>query len=389
MRVIHVIGSIAKTQGGPSRSVPIQIASLVKLGVACDLVVQGEEASLTDEGRLLSAQGVRIIRVPRPSFASVLFPHADTVRLLGRLFLDYDLVHIHGIWLPLCHAAASAARQVGRPVITAPHGMLHPWAMGRKWLKKRIAWLVYQRRDLERSVLLQATASEEAEHIQRLGFRVPVAVVMHGIAFPMPGVSLRKRPHRQLLFLARIYPGKGLEDLLHALAILRRERAHEGWRLVVAGYGTGGYVKGLKELTSQLGLDDVVSFVGPVGGQKKWDLIGSSDVLVLPSHSENFGMVVAEALAAGVPVITTHGTPWSDLRRFRCGWWVPIGVKPLSDVLGKVVVMPRSTLARMGKRGRRFIRTHYSSDVLGRRMRGVYRWVLRGGPKPSCVRVVR
>ena len=389
MRAMHVLGAVVEASGGPSRSVPLQMMALLRAGVECDLVAQSVPGALTHEARMLPRSGARIIRVNQFSLSGGLLPFSGQTVTLMRLFADYDLVHIHGIWLPICHAAVTAAREVGKPVVVAPRGMLEPWALGHKWLKKRIAWVAYQRRDLAGAALLQATAQSEAQEIRRLGIRTPVAIVPNGMALP-PILSKRRTSRgRRILFLSRIHPKKGLENLLNAVAANRGLLNARGWKLVVAGYDEGGYVKHLEEIRHRLGLEPLVTFRGPVEGAAKWRLYRASDLFVLPSYSENFGMVVAEALACGLPVITTRGTPWSELQKYGCGWWVPVGVKPLAVALGRALVLPRSTLAKMGARGRQLVKRRYSWDILGQRMRDAYGWVLHGGPKPSCVQVVR
>ena len=389
MKVIHVAPSVGRSQGGPSRAVPLQILSLIRAGVKCDLVTQIENDIPTEEACLLTRRGVRIYQMPRHTITSILFPYSSKVKSLARMISDYDLVHIHGLWLPCCHAASNAAFQIALPVVVSPDGMLHPWALDRRWLKKRLAWFAYQRRDIARASLVHATADMEAEYIRKLCIRAPVAVVPNGTTIPAVVSHAWKSKSRQMLFLSRICTGKGLEDFLGVMAGHKALLASHEWKLVIAGYGEGGYLKSLKDLSSRLGLNDMVTFRGPVEGSAKWNLYRSSELFVLPSVSENFGMVVAEALACGVPVLTTRGTPWADVERYRCGWWVDVGAASLSDTLRRIVVLPRSILARMGSRGRELVRTRYSGDRLGRSLKAVYSWILHGGRKPSCVQLIR
>jgi len=126
-------------------------------------------------------------------------------------------------------------------------------------------------------------------------------------------------------------------------------------------------------------------YVGPVAGEAKWNLYRDADLFVLPSHSENFGLVVAEALACGVPVITTRGTPWEDLVTHRCGWWTEIGVEPLANALREALRLSDEERQHMGRRGRKLVEENYTWPAAAKKMVAVYRWMLGEGQKPECV----
>jgi len=133
------------------------------------------------------------------------------------------------------------------------------------------------------------------------------------------------------------------------------------------------------------GLVDIFDFTGSVSDQDKWQLYNSADLFVLPSHTENFGIVIAEALATGVPVITTKGTPWAELEAHDCGWWIDIGVDPLVRALTEAMNLPPEERYAMGRRGRQLVELNYSWDTIGKEMLAVYEWVLGGGGAPGCV----
>jgi glycosyltransferase involved in cell wall biosynthesis len=122
-----------------------------------------------------------------------------------------------------------------------------------------------------------------------------------------------------------------------------------------------------------------------MGDDQKWALLRGADLFVLPSFTENFGVAAAEALACGVPVITTKGTPWEELRTRQCGWWVDIGVEPLVAALREATELSDQERYEMGQRGRRLVEEKYSWPKIGRDMMAVYQWVLGQGPKPECV----
>jgi glycosyltransferase involved in cell wall biosynthesis len=155
--------------------------------------------------------------------------------------------------------------------------------------------------------------------------------------------------------------------------------------VVVAGGDEAGH---LAEIKAEIGKQKVESdfeFVGEVGNEKKWDLYRSADLFVLPSHSENFGIVVAEALACGVPVIATQGTPWEDLVTQHCGWWPAVGSGSLAEALRAALARTDEERQAMGCRGRQLVEAKYSWPGVAAQMLSVYQWMLGGGQKPECI----
>ena len=147
--------------------------------------------------------------------------------------------------------------------------------------------------------------------------------------------------------------------------------------LVIAVPDEQGTLKALKEQVVRLGLEASVKFVGSVYGEEKWRMLRSADVFVLPSRSENFGIVVAEALACGMPVICTKGAPWQELEG-RAGWWVDVGVEPLAEALREALSLTDEERRIMGENGRRLVELKYRWESVAERMAAVYSGCLRG-----------
>ena len=158
-----------------------------------------------------------------------------------------------------------------------------------------------------------------------------------------------------------------------------------GWELLITGPDECGHLAQARSLVHRLSLEEKVRFRGEVWGDPKLELFFSSDLFVLPSFSENFGLVIAEALACGVPVITTRATPWKDLEDYRCGWWIEVGVDPLIYALKSALAMPRRQLQEMGRRGYALVKRKYDWDRIGEQMVEVYQWILARGDVPDCV----
>lgn len=295
-----------------------------------------------------------------------------------------QIIQSHGLWTQPNHAAARAARDLGLPLVVSVHGMLEPWAWRHRAWKKRPIWWLWQRRALIEAAVIRVTARQEAEGVRARGLANPIAVIPNGVELPPEaGVILARTGsgERTALFLSRIHPVKGLLDLVQAWDKLRPA----GWRVLVAGPDEENHRAVVDQAISERRLEGHFEFLGPVGDERKWEVFGQADLFVLPTKSENFGIAIAEALAAGVPVITTKAAPWQELESHRCGWWVDVGVEPLAAALREATAASPDVLREMGLRGRELVRERYSWPKIAEDMKAVYEWVLGRGPRPGCV----
>lgn len=366
MKVLHVINELPKAAGTSVFCVEV-CDGLSRLGVETAIAVQRR-----NEEEYRSQAGIPVLTAAA-----------------GFNTLDFrpDVVHIHALWSPFLHRASVWARCVSVPIVHSPHGMLTPWALRAKWHKKMLALAAYQYWDLRQARLLHATAESEREDIRRVGLKRPVAVIPLGVHMPPLRTERPRRSERVALFVSRVHPKKGLLNLVAAWARVRPS----GWRMTVAGPDQDGHTAEVKALAERLGVLKDFQFVGPVYGCDKEALYANADLFVLPTFSENFGAVVVEALAHGCPVITTKGTPWSELcgttrslrgdseaavrnlgqdvcgsplggcaEVTRCGWWIDIGVEPLAAALSEAFSISDAARGAMGMNGRRLVESKYT-----------------------------
>jgi glycosyltransferase involved in cell wall biosynthesis len=297
-------------------------------------------------------------------------------------FANPDVLHDNGIWWPHNHRLAQMAQREGIARVVSTRGMLEPWAMNHKRWKKRLAWGLYQRRDLTRARWHHTTSDAEAGNVQRLALDVPVCVIPNGIDVPAldaavaPGTVNGRAAHRKTaLFLGRIYPVKGLPMLVEAWARVRPD----GWVLQIAGPDEAGHRAQVEKAVAAAGLNDVISFSGPLEGEAKRCAFLDADLFVLPTHSENFGTVVAEAMAHGLPVLTTTAAPWPVLRERGCGWWIDPTVDGIEHGLRDATRLDSATLHAMGSKGREFAVDNYGWEGIAKRFMSMYELVKAGG----------
>jgi glycosyltransferase involved in cell wall biosynthesis len=354
MRVLHTIDSLRLQTGGPARTVPALVSALAENGLEVDLWARELPEFFTTAAKVVLHTG-------------------SLERLLAVGGRRPDIVHDHGIWLRSNHDVCRLAAHYGIPRVVSPRGMLEPWALDHRRWKKKLAWWLYQRADLQRAAALHATAEAEAAQFRCLGLRSPITVIPNGIDVP----NLQRSPSseegcRTALFLSRVHPKKGLPLLVEAWARVRPA----GWRMKVVGPDENHHVAAVKTLVQQAGIADAWEFTAEVNDREKWASYKEADLFILPSHSENFGMVVAEALAAGVPVITTTGCPWAGVLQHGCGWWVEPAAVGLATALQDACSRAPDELLLMGQRGRRWMESDFGWNKVAQRMTALYQAVL-------------
>ncbi|SFR31329.1 Glycosyltransferase involved in cell wall bisynthesis [Robiginitalea myxolifaciens] len=379
MVITHVLSSIDNKGGGPSRSCTqlIEELSRIRPDYSIQLLTK-----ITDD----------------PFLNSFKNQNAEIYNLsydkLGRLedfkgvvnTIKSSIFHGHGIWQLPVHQMASYSRMNKIPYLISPRGMLEPWSLKQKRLKKNVALKLYQRLDLEKANCIHATSELEAKSIRKLGLNNPIAIIPNGIPlqYPISEFDKVENGRREILFLSRIHPKKGIENLIQAWSMIPESERKE-WKVNVVGNGQENYIKSLKNLVKENNLQSSIDFSPPIYGAKKQELFNRAEIFVLPTYTENFGIVVTESLASGTPVITTKGAPWHDLEIYNCGWWIDIGVLPLFKVLRESIKLPKEDLKSMGINGRKLIESKYDISITGNQMARLYEWLERDDPKPDFV----
>jgi glycosyltransferase involved in cell wall biosynthesis len=305
------------------------------------------------------------------------------VRAMRRNANQVDVVHNHGLWSMMNVAAGWVVPGRRAKLVVSPRGTLAPWALRRTRLLKTALWPL-QRRSLSNASLIHATSEMELSEVRALGFRAPVCVIPNGVDLPSLENRIPKAHPRTLLYLGRIHPKKGIDDLL--LAWKRIGASHPDWQLDIVGRGPEAYEKHLRDTAAEADIPRT-RFLGAVYGDEKAATYQRASLFVLPTHSENFGMVVAEALANECPAIVSRGAPWAMLETEGCGWWIERNIDSLAHTLDTAMKLPPEQLDLMGRKGRHWVEKEYDWDVLAAQMSDAYGWLFHGGPKPACIKL--
>ena len=287
-----------------------------------------------------------------------------------------DIAHFHVIWLPVMHKLCKWAKRNKVPVVWSPHGTLTPWAIKYHWWKKWPIWWLFQKRDLAYARLLHATAQSEVEDFRRMGLKNPACLAPLGVRIEDRVEHVeRVEGEKVLLFVSRVQKKKGLVNLVNAWTVLPQE-VKKGWKVRIVGPDQENHTAELVALCNERGVSQDFEFVGPKFGDELQREYAMADLFVLPTHSENFGSVVVEALAHGLPVITTKGAPWAEIETARCGWWIDIGVEPLISALQTALMLNDKERHEMGLRGRKLVKEKYTWAAVVKTMEQAYESVL-------------
>lgn len=281
-----------------------------------------------------------------------------------------DIVHLTSAYSSPVLPTLALAKIIGRPVVWSPRGAIQAtdqWADAPRKMLKRIFEAI-ARQIAPADMVLHVTAQSEAEATERRMPGLCLAIIPNSVSLP-PLVVTSEREWRpqgrlRLLFLSRVHKKKGLEVLLDSLTQLPPYV-----ELDIYGTGEQDYIAELKSKVRGLGLAERVRFKGHVDGDNKTAAFRNADLFVLPSYSENFGIVVAEALAHGVPTLTTYSTPWGRLAEQGCGDCIPLDERALMVAIEKLA---QADLKAMGLRGRAWMEEEFSQEKTGIAMLKLY-----------------
>jgi len=355
VRILHVIPSVSPLRGGPSKAVVEMVQALRQQGVDAAILTTNDHGPGVDPslptGRWIERHGVPLLAFPRwsPPLAPLReFAISPGLALwLRRHIHHYDLLHVHAIFSFPSTWSMLQARRSGVPYVVRTIGQLSPWSLRQSGARKRWMLRLVELRNLNGAAAIHFTTAAERDEAAGLGLTPAPLVLPLGvrttIAQPRDG-SKPAGPIR-FLFLSRLHPKKQLDRLMQALALMAMDQPAASWTLHIAGRGEPAYETELRSLAERLGIAARCQWLGQVTGVAKERELAAADWLVLPSAAENFGIAVAEALAAGTPVVVSPQVALAELvREAGAGLVCDSDPAELAGTLARALAGPSPTM---------------------------------------------
>lgn len=393
MRVLNLSNVAGKKRGGGVHEVVHAfLLGQLELNLDTHLWFPGFKEEEKELIRSLQVKDRRRVRALETTFS----PDFSFVKDRGKLRIEacgFDIIHQHGIWLPVSRISSYARKKGKSKLVVQPHGYLEPYALSMSRLKKRLSYSLFERTNLQLADVLVACSHDEYVNLREHFPSKDIAIIPNGIKRSFLESPLSENyfdnvmfnGKKNMLFLSRIHPLKGLERLLQAYSQVIHNHK-DSWNLIIAGIGEDAYIQKLKDISNNLGLNESVFFIGPVFGEEKVSVMSSADFFILPTFSENYGIVIAESLSRGVPVLTTKGAPWSLLSEKSCGFHVENNFNGIKEGLEQIFDLSHDEILDMGEQGLKIAKKHFSWESIVPKTRQLYDWLMdKSIPKPDFV----
>ena len=346
MRVLHVIPSVSERSGGPATAIIPMCRALMREGIEVLLVTTDAGLPGTN-GDVVEYKGVPA-RFFHSQWGESFKYSRPMASWLNANIRNFGIGHIHAVFNHSSVAAARACRNAGVPYVVRPLGTLDPWSMTQKSLRKRLFWQVSGKAMLQQAAAVHYTSEAEKlctegrmglNHGKVIALGIEPSTANDNVADHFPELARES----YVLVLSRLHPKKGLDVLIDAFQSLGQEFSR--WRLVLAGDGPSEYVSRLKNKVA----GDRIVFTGWLEGERKEAVLAGASLLVLPSHQENFGLCVMEALAHSVPVLVSPNVNLAtEIAANNAGWIATID----KDALAKRLAEALRDEEELSKRGR-------------------------------------
>lgn len=300
-----------------------------------------------------------------------------------------DIIHSQGIWMYNSKVALYGKRKLHTKTIITPRGMLDPWAIKNSHWKKIIAGRLFENENLKNADCIHALNYSEYESIRAYGLKNPVAIIPNGFNIPEKVEHDRNKEKKVLLFIGRIHPKKGIAELLDGLHIVKESNPEllDLWQVRIAGWDQLRHTDELKARCGEYGLNDVVTFIGPVLGKDKETELCKADAFVLTSFSEGLPMSVLEAWAYRLPVVMTDQCNLPDGFEDNAAIRVTTASQSIAEGLEQLFSMSDAERTAIGENGYELVKRDYTWDGIADKTIQLYQWLLKGGEKPEFVMV--
>jgi len=386
MKIINIIESLDDTYGGPAKSVPELCHYLNSLSIETEILsvkLEEKEANELVDKHNLKWLSFKYSFLKKLRISFELNNYLDNIAKKD----SETILNTHNQWNYIPYLAFQKKKKHNIPLIATIRGSIFLDKM-----QKKLAWYLFQKKMLNSCDVVHVTKKSDVMDLRNMGIKSKIVYVPNGInldefqnmsAKKFSKKNLELEDRKYILFLGRVHQSKGLDYLVNSW--IRLSSKYQNWDLLIVGpiYDKQYQNKILSKIES-FGLKERVNFKGMLKGELKVDAFNSSDLFVLPSYSENFGMSIAEAMAAKIPVITTHGTPWQEIEEYDAGWWVALNQENIDNAVAEALASGEDELKQKGLNGFELIKK-YEWKYQAKKMKEVYEWVLGGGEKLEFV----
>jgi glycosyltransferase involved in cell wall biosynthesis len=376
MKIIHVLENIDIKYGGLPMAVLMLVKYLDKLNIE-NVIITIKESN-NEYHPLIEQYNYNIKKAKLFGPKKVKYS-IELKRVLEREITKDTVIHIHSIWTYLSYLSYKKAFKYNIPFIVSTRGMLYEWCLKQSKFVKSIALNFFVKDMLNRANGIHITEVNEASALKQLGitnkniFCVPDGIEIKHKYDNFDNNILNtieyNKNKRYIMFLGRIVKNKGLHYLINSYKKLKNKYQNIEV-LVVGGIEDKNYFNSLEKV-------DGVKFLGQLDGLQKHTIFSISDLFVLPTYTENFGIAIAEAMSYKLPVITTTGTPWREIKEKDAGWWIELNQKNLDRALEEALNCDKECLKSKGENGYNIIK-NYTWDKQAIKMKEVYKKILKG-----------
>jgi len=374
MKIIHIIENLDNSYGGPAKSVPLLVKYLNKLDIENKIFTI--QIFDNEKNSVLDGSDIEVLKAPIEGIRKLRYS-SQLESMIAKEITKDTIIHVQTVWTYPTYIGYKIAKKYNLPLVVSVRGTMYEWALNQSKYIKKFAMLLFQRDMLNNADIIHITEQNEKKALENIGIDNKTVLVPNGIELENDFNELDKNilnkinydnSKRYIMFLGRIVHNKGLHYLIESYKKLKGEYQNIEV-LVVGGIEDKKYFDLLEKAEG-------IHFLGALDGIKKHTLLSISSLFVLPSKSENFGMSIAEAMSYKIPVITTTGTPWQEIKEKDSGWWVELNQNNIDNSIDEALSCSDNELKAKGEKGFDIIR-NYRWDKQATKMKQTYEEVLK------------
>ncbi|MGC4036270.1 MAG: glycosyltransferase [Chitinophagaceae bacterium] len=386
MKVLMLGGSNSRNSGGVFVSARTLGINLNKYhGVDMHYLMHDDEYSVEDRQHY-APMNLHTYAISGPSnfgFSRDLYSGLQKVKP--------DVVHTQAIWMYLSYANKKYHRNTSTPYIVSPHGMLDIWQLRQSSIKKKVALALYEMKHLRQADCVHALCKSEYDAIKDFGLTNPVAIIPNGVDLPDTKIEFAHKPYwktdnkKNLLFLSRIHPKKGIENLLEAWSLAKTKE--DNWQLIIAGETKAqDYYRSLNEMAQNSGVGSSVKFIGGQFGDDKINCLRNADAFILPSFSEGLPIAVLEAWAHRLPVLATEYCNLPEGYERNAALRIDTNPDDIASVLKRLFSMNEEERNTIGENGYQLVKEKFTWQKVADDTMQLYNWITGNAEQPSFIK---